>query len=425
MPRHTIAVCLLSAVAPLGGAELHVGAGYPHASVAAAVSEAAAGDSVIVHGGRFPGAGLRVAKPLHLVGIGAPILDGELNGEILTIGASDVTVRGFTIQNGGRSGTNDLAGIRVENAARITLEDNRVRNCSFAIYLARARDCTVRRNTIEGDPVGEQNCGNGIHLWSCEGIRIADNTVTGHRDGIYLEFASRSVVEDNVVENNLRYGLHFMLSHESAYRGNRFSRNGAGVAVMYSRRVQMSGNTFEYSWGASSYGLLLKDITDSRISENIFHHNSTAVYAQGATRVGFERNQFRENGWALRILASGTDNSFEENDFNGNSFDVGTNGRLDNHRFARNYWDRYEGFDLNHDGIGDIPFRPVSLYSILVERVPSSILLLRSFTMHLMDRAEKALPSLAHEGVIDETPAFLPHALGNRGRTSPGNPTQS
>jgi len=424
MSRHTTAVCLFLAVAPLGGAELHVGPGHPHAAVAGAVSEASAGDSIIVHGGRFAGESIRVTKPLHLVGIGAPVLDGELKGEILTIRSSDVTVRGFTIQNGGRASTSDLAGIRVENAARVTLEDNRVRNCSFGIYLARARDCTVRRNTIEGDPGGEQNSGNGIHLWSCEGVRIAGNTVTGHRDGIYLEFASRSAVEENLVEKNLRYGLHFMLSHESAYRGNRFSRNGAGVAVMYSRRVEMSGNTFEYSWGGSAYGLLLKDITDSRISGNIFHHNSTAVYAQGATRVSFERNRFQENGWGLRILASGTDNSFEENDFNGNSFDVGTNGRLDNHRFARNYWDRYEGFDLNHDGAGDVPFRPVSLYSMLVERVPSSILLLRSFTMHLMDRAEKALPSLAQESIIDETPAFRPHALRNQARVSPGNPIQ-
>lgn len=411
MLRHTIPGCLLLAIAPLGGAELHVGAGHSRASIAGAVSEASAGDTIVVHGGRFAEEGVRVTKPLHLVGIGAPVLDGGLKGEVLTISSSDVTVRGFTIQNGGRSSTNDLAGIRVENAARVVLEDNRVTNCNFAIYLARARDCAVRRNVIEGEPGVEQNSGNGIHLWSCEGIRVCGNTVTGHRDGIYLEFASRSAVEDNLVENNLRYGLHFMLSHESAYRGNRFSRNGAGVAVMYSRHVEMSGNRFEYSWGGSAYGLLLKDITDGRISGNIFHRNSSAVYAQGATRVRFDRNQFQDNGWALRILASGADNSFEENNFRGNSFDIGTNGRLDNHKFARNYWDRYEGFDLNHDGAGDVPYRPVSLFSTLVERVPASVLLLRSFTMHLMDRAEKALPSLAQEGVIDETPAFRPHAL--------------
>ena len=54
---------------------------------------------------------------------------------------------------------------------------------------------------------------------------------------------------------------------------------------MYSRQVELGGNTFEYSWGGSAYGLLIKDITDSRISDNTFHHNSTAVYAQGATRV--------------------------------------------------------------------------------------------------------------------------------------------
>lgn len=419
MHSRFLLLCLGLSAVPLTGAELHVGGGHPHATITGAIAAATAGDSVIVHGGRYAEGNIRVDKPLRMSGLNTPILDGGLKTEILTITASDVTVRGFTIKNGGTTSISDLAGIRVENAARVTLEDNQVRNCNFAIYLARARDCAVLRNMIKGEPGREQNSGNGIHLWSCEGVRIADNTIKGHRDGIYLEFASRSIVEDNLAENNLRYGLHFMNTHESGYHRNRFSKNGAGVAVMYSRQVKMTANVFACNWGGSAYGLLLKDITDSQISKNIFQKNSTAVYAQGATRVGFERNQFVENGWAMRILASGADNTFRENNFQRNSFDIGTNGQLDNHKFTNNYWDRHESYDLNHDGISDTPFRPVSLYSMLVERVPSSVLLLRSFMMHLMDRAEKALPSLTPESVIDESPAYRPHDF----KTLPGNST--
>ena len=108
----------------------------------------------------------------------------------------------------------------------------------------------------------------------------------------------------------------------------------------------------------------------AEIRGNTFHHNSTAIYSQGATRTTFEDNQFRENGWALRILSNGDRQHLSENNFSRNSFDVGTNGELAHHVFAGNYWDRYEGYDLKRDGIGDVPFRPVSLYAMLAERVP-------------------------------------------------------
>ena len=409
--RVLIVIAGLFAALESSGAELHVGTGQTFVSIKEAVRSAAAGDTIKVHGGTYAEGTITIDKPLTLEAIGHAMLDGALKDEIVTITASDVIMRGFTMRRGGRSSTKELAGIRIEGAKRVTLDRNKFDDCSFAIYLAKAHDCVLSRNTIEGKADKEVNSGNGIHLWNCSGVRISANRISSHRDGIYLEFAAESSVEDNVVQGNLRYGLHFMSAHDSRFRGNRFTRNGAGVAVMFSRHVEMSGNTFEYSWGGSAYGLLIKDLSDGRISGNSFHHNSTAIYSQGATRLLFARNEFRENGWALRVLANGEDNTFEENNFLRNTFDVGTNGQLSDHKFTHNYWDRYEGYDLNHDGRGDVPFRPVSLYSTLVETAPASVLLMRSPMMHLMDRAEKALPSLTPESVMDTSPAMRPHGL--------------
>jgi nitrous oxidase accessory protein len=396
---------------PLLAADLHVGPGQTHASLTSTVASAAAGDRILVHAGRYAEGNIRVTKPLQLIGLEKPVLDGSGVDEVLTIEASECGVSGFVLCHGGRSSTKDLAGIRVEAARHVTIENNEVRQCNFGIYLAKARDSRVTGNTIEGEPDRDQNCGNGIHLWNCDGIAIESNRITGHRDGIYLEFASHSTVEKNLVEQNLRYGLHFMFSHDSAYRQNRFTRNGAGVAVMYSHQVEMTANRFDHNWGSAAYGLLLKDISDSRISGNTFDQNSTAIYAQGANRVSFQRNEFLQNGWALRILTNGTHNVFEQNNFKGNSFDVGTNGQLSEHRFAQNYWDRYEGYDLNHDGIGDIPFRPASLYAMVVERVPASMLLSHCFMVYLLDRAERAFPSITPDSVVDASPARRPFAL--------------
>ena len=409
-PLVTIA-CLISAAFSVYGAELHVGTGQSFASLKDAIAAAAAGDAISVHGGRYAEGNLQITKPLSIIGSGDPVLDGEFKSEIFTIAASDVTIRGLTLINGGRSSTKELAGIRVDAGTNTVLTDNKLLDCNYGIYLAKARDAEVLRNVIEGKPDKELNSGNGVHLWSCEGVHVAGNRVTGHRDGIYLEFSSKSAVEDNIVEKNTRYGLHFMSSHSSHYRKNRFSRNGAGVAVMYSRHVEMTGNVFEYSWGGSAYGLLIKDLTDSEIRGNTFHHNSTAIYSQGASRTVFEGNQFMENGWALRILSNGDDNTFRGNNFSRNSFDVGTNGELSKHVFAGNYWDRYEGYDLKRDGTGDVPFRPVSLYAVVTERVPASLFLLHSFMVHLLDRAEKAFPTITPDSVLDSSPSVRPHAL--------------
>jgi len=409
--RPLAVIASLTAALAASGAELHVGSGQTHATITSAIAAAAAGDTITVHGGRYTEEALRITKPLTLSGLDDPVLNGASKKEIILISASDVTVRGFMLRDGGRSSTKEFAGIRIDSASRVTVADNKLLNCDYGIYLAKAHQCEVLRNTIEGRPDQELNTGNGVHLWSCDGIHVAGNHITGHRDGIYLEFSSESAVEDNVVEKNMRYGLHFMTTHNSHYRKNKFSRNGAGVAVMFSRHVEMTYNEFEYSWGGSAYGLLIKDLTDSTIRGNRFHHNSTAIYCQGATRTDFERNDFKENGWALRILSSGEDNTFRGNNFSRNSFDVGTNGELAHHTFAGNYWDRYEGYDLKHDGAGDVPFRPISLYAVVTERVPASLFLLHSFMVHLLDRAEKAFPTITPEGVIDSSPAMRPHPL--------------
>ncbi len=409
MKHQITALCVALLASAAGADELEVGPGSAHATIKAAIAAAQPGDTVRVLGGQHREGQLSVDKPLVLEGVDRPVLDGESKHPLLRIAADGVTVRGFQILNGGRSSTQELAGIFVDQAHDFVIENNELRDCDYSIYLSKAGPGIVRGNTLRGLPDLEINSGNGIHLWSCKGVRILRNHVSGHRDGIYLEHAAGSDVEDNIVEGNMRYGLHFMFSNDSLYRANRFTRNGAGVAVMYSRAVTMRDNVFDQNWGSSSYGLLIKDVTDSEVTGNLFDRNSTGLYSQGATRVRYEGNHFRENGWALRIMSNGSSNRITTNNFTRNSFDVGTNGDLADHEFARNYWDRYEGYDLRHDGTGDVPFRPVSLFAILAERVPASLFLMHSFMVRLLDRAEKAFPSVTPDSVIDSTPAMRPH----------------
>lgn len=403
---------ILLLIQPLTAAsELHVGAGMPFATVSAAIAAAGEGDTVTVHSGIYQEGNLRLEKSIVLAGVDRPVLDGGGEHEVLTVTVPDVAIRGFEIRNSGVSSLNDLAGIRIAGTHGATVEDNTFRNTTFGIYLSKARDCRILGNTVRGKPGNEQDSGNGIHLWSCERVTVGGNRIRDHRDGIYLEFATDCAIERNEVENNLRYGLHFMFSHGNSYRHNSFRHNGAGVAVMYSRNVEMTSNHFGFNWGAASYGLLLKDMTDGTVSGNTFEKNTIGIAMHGSNRMTIDRNEFRENGWAVQVQGSSSDNSFGHNNFSGNSFDIAADGELDNNRFAGNYWDKYEGYDLARDGTGDVPFRPVSLYATVVGRVPASILLLRSPVVHLLDQAEKAFPSITPDRVTDDKPAMRRHPL--------------
>jgi nitrous oxidase accessory protein len=173
----------------------------------------------------------------------------------------------------------------------------------------------------------------------------------------------------------------------------------------------MFGNYFKENWGDASYGILLKEISDSHIQGNRFERNTSGIFIEGASRILMERNVFQNNGWALKIQASCMDIVLEHNNFIGNTFDVGTNGSLVLNKFNNNYWDKYEGYDLNKDKIGDIPYRPVSMYSMIVEKNPPAMMLFRSFSTALMDKTEKVIPSITPENLKDEHPLMKPLPL--------------
>jgi len=111
----------------------------------------------------------------------------------------------------------------------------------------------------------------------------------------------------------------------------------------------------------------------------------------------------------MKIQASCMDNEIRDNNFVKNTFDVSTNGSLVLNKFDHNYWDEYEGYDLDKNNVGDVPYRPLSLFSIIVEKNPPAMLLYRSFIISLLDKSEKIIPSLTPGNFIDEVPSM--HAI--------------
>lgn len=377
-------------------------------SIQNAIDQATPHSTILVKGGEYHEGNIVIDKPLKLIGQDYPIIDGDHDNEIITILADSVLIDGFQIQNVGTSYIKDQAGINVVKKDYCTIQNNKLINTFFGIYLQKSKHSKILNNEVFGDAQEEMSSGNAIHLWHCQKIEIKDNHVKNHRDGIYLEFVDDSQIENNKSEGHLRYGLHFMFSNNDNYINNIFYNNGAGVAVMFSRGINMERNIFQKNWGSSSYGLLLKEIYDGEISNNKFIENTIGIYGESATRNNIHNNEFIRNGWAFKVLGSCMDNTITANNFIGNTFDIATNSSRNYNQYDGNYWSEYSGYDLDRDGIGDVPHRPVKLFSYVVTRVDASIILLRSMFIDIINFAEKVTPMFTPTTLLDNSPSMKP-----------------
>ena len=226
------------------------------------------------------------------------------------------------------------------------------------------------------------------------------------RDGIYLEFVDGSEIIENYSHHNVRYGLHFMFSNHDRYTRNTFERNGAGVAVMFSKWIHMEHNRFTDNWGTASYGLLLKEIYDAEVLNNTFLQNTLGVFVDGSSRVNYSGNTFRQNGWAIKVSGGCYTNVFKGNNFLGNSFDVSYNSKMNDNSFNGNFWGSYSGYDLDKDGTGDVPYRPVKLFSYVVNKTPETIVLLRSLFVDIINFSEKVSPAFTPDDLVDLSPSM-------------------
>ena len=369
-----------------------------------AIKIAEEGDEILVKKGIYKENNIIINKSISLIGEKGAVIDGEDTGGIIIFDTDNFIIRGLKIINVGMSYTIDYAAIKVIKAKNFIIEDCILENVFFGLLVEKSKKGIIRNNKISGNRKSEASSGNGIHIWDGSEMEVYNNLLTGLRDGIYFEFVKKSKVYENNSHNNIRYGLHFMFSNNNIYHHNVFNNNGAGVAVMFSKFITMHHNTFKLNWGSASYGLLLKEIYDAEIYNNLFEENTIGINGEGCTRINYKNNTFLRNGWAIKIAGACYANIFEKNDFMHNSLDLAYNTKINDNKFDNNYWSEYTGYDLDKNGIGDVPYRPVKLFSYIVNRTPEALVLLRSLFVDIINFSEKVSPVFTPDDLMDENP---------------------
>lgn len=383
-----------------------------YTTIEAALAAAKPGDVIEVQGGVYP-APLVIDKTVTLIGMDAPVIDGQGKGSLVLINAPDVVFSGFIVRSSGQSLTHEDTGIVVQGA-RVTVSQNVLDDVMFGIYFANASGGLALNNVIHGKPLEASMRGDGIRVWYSNDVQLIGNEITGGRDTL-IWYADNITIRDNHIHHN-RYGLHFMYNENAVVENNIVEDNAVGAYMMYSAGLVMTDNEFVRNRGASGYGIAFKDMDHAAVTGNIFAGNVAAVYLDNSPSLVDEYNTFSHNFFAyndvgLMGLPSVQRNIFQNNTFLENYQQISVQGRgnllgnLWNKDGIGNYWSNYIGYDRDGDGIGDMPFRAEKLFESLSDSEPVLKLFAFSPASQAVDFAASAFPSLRPDPkVVDEAP---------------------
>lgn len=363
---------------------------------------------------------LRIDEPVVLVGAKGAVLDGDGSGDVIRIAAPHVTVKGLTIRNSGADLTVMNAGIYVERQADgATLTGNHLKGVLFGVYLDGPADTRVIGNRIRGIArLRRADRGDGIHLWNDRNTLIEGNDIAGTRDGIYIYVSPHTRIVRNRL-HGVRYGIHYMYSNDDEVAGNTSFGNVAGYALMQSRNLRVLDNT---SSGDRDYGILLNYVTFSRFSGNRISHVRGETGAGGAVISGaegkgifvynseydrFTRNTIADCPIGIHVTAGSDHDVFYGNAFLHNRAQVKYVQNMQEEwswHGVGNYWSDYLGWDMNGDGIGDVPYRPNDGVDTLLWDYPDAALLMNSPAILALRYVQRAFPIFAPPGVADSHP---------------------
>ena len=416
----------------------------PEQPLQAVLDRAQDGDVIELAPAEYKGA-IRIDRRVVLAGRPGSVLVGTGAGNVVTVTAPDVTIRGVTIRGSGHDLETMDSGVFLEKTAeRALIENNRFDGNLFGIYVHGASGSRVLRNIIEGARGGRlQEAGNGVSLWNAPDVTIAENTFRYGRDGIFTITSRKDRFVNNRFEH-VRFAVHYMYTNDSEVSGNFSVGNHVGYAIMYSNRLTIRDNISDRD---RDHGMLFNyanyaEINHNRVSggpldtiaasqdespedERGMVPEAKEVKSTSGLRSGPEKcvfiyntnhNRFKDNwfegcGIGVHFTAGSEGNEITGNAFVGNRSQVKYVGTrdLDWSKGGRgNYWSDNPAFDLNGDGIADTAYRPNDLVDRVLWTAPAAKVLINSPAVQVLRWAQAQFPALYPGGVVDSHPLIAP-----------------
>ena len=417
MMKHAFRFCLLAVALILSPAS-EAASQAPPFDLQAAIDTAQPGAVIQLPAGVYQG-NFVIEKSLTLEGTDWPVVDGNNQGNVLEINqAPNVTIRGLVIRNSGSKLEKENAGIAVDESPHLVVENNRLENTLFGIYIKDSEESRIAYNIIGAKDLDVPARGDGIRVWYSQNTEVIGNQVNRGRD-VVLWYNNGAIIRDNVVTNG-RYGLHFMYCDDNLVENNRMVGNSVGAFLMYSRRLTLKHNIFAHNRGPSGYGIGLKDIDGVEATHNLFSSNRVGMYFDNSPwsvdiSQHFTHNAFVHNDIGLLFNPSVKRNYFSQNSFIDNLEQAALtgSGELKENHFSvagqGNFWSDYVGFDADENNIGDLAYVSRSLFENMMDKNPALRLFQLSPAQQAIDMAAKAFPIFQPKPkFVDEAPLMAP-----------------
>ena len=329
-----------------------------------AIDSAKEGSMLQLPPGEYRG-NIVIKKPLIIDGIDhrAKII-GDGNGTVIKIRSSFVTLKNLTILGSGVEHERLDAAISIKNVGGVTVDNCRIDDCLFGIDMQQVHRSRITNNSIRSKPFPLGLRGDGVRLWYSNDNNISNNRLIRSRDMV-VWYSHGNTISHNFGEYG-RYSLHFMYAGKNFVNYNTYEHNSVGIFFMYSQDSVAVGNVIKSSLGTTGLGIGLKDCSNFTLRNNTVIYCARGLYIdrspfQPDQNNTIANNKILYNSVGINFHSLSINNIITGNIFKGNIDDVYDDDQVTLHsvknRWDGNYWDRYEGFDRDGDGIGDTPWR--------------------------------------------------------------------
>ena len=335
-------------------------------------------------------------QSITIDGKGKVTIDAGGKGSVIYIDTDGTVIKGLHLTNSGDSHNDIDSGVQVRGNFNV-IKDNVIDNSLFGVDLQQSENNIIRRNTISSKDVDLGMRGDSVRLWYSFNNKITDNVIRNSRDMVVWYSA------DNVIARNDsrggRYSLHFMYSRFNDVDSNYYENNSVGIFLMYSDGVVVRNNYIAHSNGATGMGIGFKETSDVEISNNKILYCATGLYIDVSPYDPETTNRIHDNtiaftNIAIDFLNDWTGNIFERNAFKGNQTQIAVSGgkTVNRNVWKGNYWDDYEGFDLDEDGVGDKPYELYGYADRIWMDIPAAKFLKGTPVMAVIDFLERLAP---------------------------------
>ena len=355
-----------------------------------------------------------LTKPLIIDGGGQVTIDAGDRGTVFSLETSGATLRGLHLTGSGDSHDTDDSCLDVRGH-RNTIENVVIDNCLFGIDLKQSDDNILRGNQVRSKPFDLGVRGDGIRLWYSQRNLVEANEVTDSRDMVAW-YSHDNVYRKNVGRRS-RYSIHFMFANDNVVEGNRFYDNAVGVYFMYTERGVARNNVIAHATGAAGMAIGFKEASGTVIEGNEIIYCAIGIGSdlspfQPDSKITIRNNRIAYNGIGILFNSELGGNEMLRNEFEGNLTHVAYGaGRaaVGRNTWHGNYWDDYQGFDRNHDGIGDSVYDMLAFADSIWMDMPAARFFKSAPALELLDFLERLAPFSTPDRLVrDEAPRFHP-----------------